>query len=94
MIRAHKTARISSGGYYPPHALDAPVEPQEGEPQEQEDTPPVLVQAPAPPQEEPEHEEDPEIIEIEDDDDEDAVTPRCYTSTSIANHTHDTSLHS
>jgi hypothetical protein len=70
MARDRKTARISSGGYYPPRALHVTEEPQELEPQEQEQTPVTPVQAPAPPQEEPEPEEDPEIIKIEDDEEE------------------------
>jgi hypothetical protein len=70
MARDRKTARISSGGYYPPRALLAPEVPQEQAPQEQEQVPEAPIQAPAPPQEEPEPEEDPEIIEIEDDEEE------------------------
>ena len=54
MPRAHKTARISTGGYYSPHGLS--MEPEEEEPQEQEfdpPTPPTPVPTPKPVQEEP-----------------------------------------
>ncbi len=49
MARDRKTARISSGGYYPPRALIAPEEPQEEVPQENEQTPEAPIQVPAPP---------------------------------------------
>jgi hypothetical protein len=49
MARDHKTARISSRGYYPPRALLATEEPQEPEPQEQEQVPEAPIQTPAPP---------------------------------------------
>jgi hypothetical protein len=61
MVRGRKTARITTGGHYPPHALLAPKEPQEEALQEQEQTP-----------KEPEPEEDLEITEIEDDEEEEA----------------------
>jgi hypothetical protein len=72
MVRGHKTARITTGGHYPPCALIAPKEPQEEVPQENEQTPEAPIQVPAPPQKVPEPEEDPEIIEIEDDEEEEA----------------------
>jgi hypothetical protein len=72
MVHGRKTARITTGGQYPPRALLAPEEPQEEVPQENEQTPEAPIQALAPPQEEPEPEEDPEIIEIEDDEEEEA----------------------
>ena len=34
MPRANKTARIITGGYYPPRGLYEPMEPREEEPQE------------------------------------------------------------
>jgi hypothetical protein len=49
MVHARKTTRISTGGHYPPRAMLVPKEPQEEAPQEQEQAPKVLVQAPAPP---------------------------------------------
>ena len=36
MPRANKTARIITGGYYPPRGLYEPMEPREEESQEQE----------------------------------------------------------
>jgi hypothetical protein len=48
MVRASKTTRIITGGHYPPRALLAPEEPQEEAPQEQEQTPEALIQAPSP----------------------------------------------
>ena len=76
MSHANKSARISTGGYYPPCGLYESMEPHEEESQEQE----VDSQAPAPTsepfQEEPEQE--PEKVEVvllsdDDDDEEDAV---------------------
>jgi hypothetical protein len=49
MVRGCKTARITTGGHYPPRALLAPEEPQEEAPQEQEQAPEAPIQAPAPP---------------------------------------------
>ena len=74
MSCANKTARISIGGYYPPHGLYDPMEPCEEEPQEQEVDSPAHAPAPTPEplQEEPEVEEDVEVIELEDEE-EDAV---------------------
>ena len=75
MSRASKTARISTGGYYPPHGLS--MEPEEEEPQEQEFDSPTLVPTPESFQEEPE-EEEPKEVEVvvfskDDDDEEEAV---------------------
>ena len=65
MSRANKTARISTGGYYPPRGLSM----------EQVVDSPTPVPTPEPFQEEPEEEEpeEVEVIELSDDDDEDAV---------------------
>ena len=78
MPHANKTARISTGGYYPPRALYEPMEPHEEEivvvedalededeePQEQEIDSPALAPAPVlePLQEEAEVEED--VVEV------------------------------
>jgi hypothetical protein len=54
MPRARKTARITTGGYFPPRSLYEPMEPQE-EPEDTAPTPPPSpIQAPEPvlPQEE------------------------------------------
>ena len=76
MPRANKTARICTGGYYPPRGLYESMEPREEEPQEQE----VDLSAPAPMlepfQEEPKEEESEEVkvaLLSDDDDEEDAV---------------------
>ena len=54
MPRANKTARISTGGYYPPHGFYEPMEPrEEEEPQEQEVDSPAPAPMPKPLQEEP-----------------------------------------
>ena len=68
MPHASKTARISIGGYYPPHGLS--MEPEEEEPQEQEFDSPTPVPMPEPVQEEP---EEVEVIQLSDDDEEDVV---------------------
>ena len=64
MPRANKTARISTGGYYPPRGLYEPMETHEEEPQEQEVDSPAPAHAPAPTpkplQEEPKVEDDDE----------------------------------
>ena len=65
MPRASKTARISTGGYYPPRGLS--MEPEEEEPQEQEFDSPTPVPTPEPVQEEP---EEVEVVQLSDDDDE------------------------
>jgi hypothetical protein len=80
MVHAHKTARITTGGYYPPHSQYEPMKPHGEEPEEPEATSPIppssLAQVHAlelelsP--EDPELEVEPvEVIHI-DDDDEDA----------------------
>ena len=75
MPHANKTARISTGGYYPPHGLYESMEPHEEEPQEQEVDLPASAPTPEPFQEEPK--EEPEEVEVvafsDDDDEEDAV---------------------
>ena len=71
MPRASKTARISTGGYYPPHGLS--MEPEEEEPQEQEfdlPTPPTPVPTPKPVQEEP---QEVKVVHLSDDDEEDVA---------------------
>ena len=71
MPRAHKTARISTRGYYPPHGLS--MEPEEEEPQEQEfdsPTPPTPVPTPEPVQEEP---QEVKVVHLSDDDGEDVI---------------------
>ena len=76
MPRTNKTARISTGGYYPPHGLYESMEPHEEEPLEQEVDSPVSAPTPEPFQEEPEEEEseEVEVVVLSDDDDEkDAV---------------------
>ena len=45
MVRANKTARISTGGYYPPRYRYEPMEPQEESSPEHEETPPPTEQA-------------------------------------------------
>ena len=73
MPRANKTARISTGGYYPPHGLS--MEPhEEEEPLEQEVDSPAPAPTPEPFQEEPKEEpEEVEVVAFSDDDEEDAV---------------------
>ena len=78
MPRANKTARISTGGYYPPHGLYESMEPhEEEEPLEQEVDSPAPAPTPEPFQEEPEEEEpeEVEVVLLSDDDDyeEDAI---------------------
>ena len=68
MPRASKTARISIGGYYPPHGLS--MEPEEEEPQEKEFDSPTPVPTPEPVQEET---EEVEVIQLSDDDDEEDI---------------------
>ena len=68
MPRAHKTARISTGGYYPPQGLS--MEPEVEEPQEQELDPPTPVSTPEPAQEEP---QEVEVVHLSDDDEEDVI---------------------
>ena len=77
MPRANKTARISTGGYYPSHGLYESMEPhEEEEPQGQEVDSPAPAPMPEPFQEEPE-EEEPELVKVivlsDDDEKEDAV---------------------
>ena len=72
MRRANKTARISTGGYYPPHGLYEPMEPREEEPQEQEVDLLAPAPTPEPLQEDPKVEEHVEVIEL-DEEEEDAV---------------------
>ena len=76
MPRANKTARISTGGYYPPRGLYESMEPCEEEPQEQEVDSLARTPTPEPFQEEPKEEESKEvevIVLFDDDDDEDTV---------------------
>ena len=71
MPHASKTARISTGGYYPPHGLS--MEPKEEEPQELEfdsPTPPTPVPMPEPVQEEP---EEVEVVHLFDNDGEEDI---------------------
>ena len=70
MPRASKTARISTEGYYPPRGLS--MEPEEGEPQEQEFDSPTPVPMLEPVQEEPK-EVKVVLLSDDDDDEEDAV---------------------
>ena len=63
MPRANKTARISTGGYYPPRGLYESMEPhEEKEPKEQEVDSPAPAPTPKTFQEEPE--EEPEKVEV------------------------------
>ena len=75
MSRANKTARISTGGYYPPRGSS--MEPhEEEEPQEEEVDSPAPAPTPEPFQLEPDKEEskEVEVVVLSDDDDEvDAV---------------------
>ena len=78
MPRANKTARISTGGYYPPRGLNEFMEPhEEEEPHEQEVDSPTPAPSPKLFQEEPEEEEPKEVEVIllsdDDDDEEDAI---------------------
>ena len=69
MPRASKTARISTGGYYPPRGLS--MEPhEEEEPQEQEFDSPIPVPTPEPVQEEP---KEVKVVQLSDDDEEDVI---------------------
>ena len=68
MLRASKTARISTRGYYPPRDLS--MEPEEEEPQEQEFDSPTPVPTPEPVQEEP---KEVKVIQLSDNDDEEDV---------------------
>ena len=75
MVRANKTARISTGGYHPPRYQYEPMEPQEESSPEHEETPPPSDQASEPElsQVESEPEEEPqEFILISDDEEEGA----------------------
>ena len=74
MPHANKTARISTGGYYPPRGLYESMEPrEEEEPHEQEVDSPAPASMPEPLQEEPEEEEpkEVEVVALSDDDDDD-----------------------
>ena len=74
MHRANKTARISTGGYYPPRGLYESIEPhEEEEPQEQEVDLPAPTPTPEPFQEEPEEEEPKEVEVVVLSDDEEVV---------------------
>ena len=79
MPHANKTARISTGGYYPPRGLYESMEPcEEEESQEQEVDSPAPTPMPKPFQEEPKEEEpkEVEVVLLSDDDDdeeEDAI---------------------
>jgi hypothetical protein len=66
MVRAHKTARITTGGYYPPRSPYEPMELREEGPQEQENASPTLAPALVPPL-------DVEVIELDDDEEEHAA---------------------
>ena len=68
MPRAHKTARISTRGYYPPQGLS--MEPEEGEPQQQEFDPPTPVSMPEPVQEEP---QEVKVVDLSKNEEEDIV---------------------
>ena len=73
MSRANKTARISTGGYYPPRGLYESMEPSEEEElHEQEVDSPTPTPTPEPFQEEPK-EVEVVVLSDDDDDDEDAV---------------------
>ena len=77
MPHANKTARISTGGYYPPCGLYESMEPHEEEEfHEQEVDSPIPAPTPKLFQEEPE-EEEPEEVEVivlfDDEEEEDAV---------------------
>ena len=75
MPRANKTARISTGGYYPPRGLYESMEPCEEESQEQEVDSPAPAPIPKPFQEEPKEEEfeEVEVVVLSDDDEEEEV---------------------
>ena len=76
MPHANKTARISTGGYYPPRGLYESMKPCEvEEPQEQEVDSRALAPRPEPFQEEPKEEEfeEVEVIVLSDDVDEEDV---------------------
>ena len=77
MPRANKTARISTGGYYPPRGLYESIEPhEEEEPYEQEIDSPAPAPMPKLFQEELEEEEPKEVEVIvlsDDEEEEDAV---------------------
>ena len=77
MSHTNKTARISTGGYYPPRGLYESMEPcEEEEPQEQEVDSPAPAPTPELFQEEPKEEESEEVEVVvlsDDDDEEDAV---------------------
>ena len=77
MPRANKTARISTGGYYPPHRLNESMDPheEEEEPLEQEVDSPVPAPTPKPFPEEPKEEEPEEVedVVLPDEEEENAV---------------------
>ena len=74
MPRAHKTARMSTGGYYPPQGLS--MDPEEEEPQEHEldsptpPTPPTPESTPEPAQDDP---QEVEIVDLSENEEEDIV---------------------
>ena len=71
MPRANKTARISTGGYYPPRGLSMESH-EEEEPQEQEVDSPAPAPTPKPFQEEPEEEpKEVEVVALPGDEEED-----------------------
>ena len=91
MPRTNKTARISTGRYYPPRGLYESMEPlEEEEPQEQEVDSPAPAPMPEPFQEEPKEEpKEVEVVALSDDDkgedtiQEDQPTPTMGWTTKI-----------